>query len=170
MGVPPGSTKPGLTTTDRIAKRGLAIVAREMVSDEEIIGALIEIGLEGKWPTHKVPTGGRPRKETHPVAAPLAAMSSSPDGAHRMMAIKMLLERRNGMPMQGVLLKAEIDARTRAINAAGDAIDLDALDGGAAELLEQVLTKALGGASTSRPARPVIDVQSSEAEHEGEEP
>lgn len=161
----------GLTVRDRIAKRGLAITLREMVSDEEIGEALVAIALEGRWPTRTTYSGqrGRPghgKVEVHPAAQPLAAMSTTPDGAHRMMALKFLLERRNGMPMQGVLLKAEIDARTRAIDAAGDAIDLDALDTGAAELLEQALTKALGGA---RATRPVIDAESYERELEGEE-
>lgn len=170
----PNPNPTGLTTADRIAKRGLAITLREMVSDEEISEALIAIALEGRWPTRVTYSGqrGRPghgKVEVHPAAQPLAQMSSAPDGAHRMMALKFLLERRNGMPMQGVLLKAELDARSRALDAAGDVVDVDALDPRAAEILEQSLTRALGGAKA---LRPIIDATSHEhgdGELEGED-
>lgn len=166
------ASRPGLTVRDRIAKRGLAITLREMVSDAEIGEALVAIALEGRWPTRVTYSGqrGRPghgKVEVVPAAQPLAAMASAPDGSHRMMALKFLLERRNGMPMQGVLLKAEIDARQRTIDAAGDAIDLDALDTDAATILEQALMKSLGAV---RVVRPIIDAESHDTELDGEEP
>lgn len=159
----------GLTRSDRIAKRGLAITLRDIVSDEEIGEALVAIALEGRWPTHVTYSGkrGRPghgKVEVTPAAQTLAAMSAAPDGSHRMMALKFLLERRNGAPMQGVLLKAELDARQRTIDAAGDVVDLDALDPAAANLLEASLTKALGGARATR----IIDVPSA-SDDDGEE-
>lgn len=179
MPAPRPSNPTGLTRADRIAKRSLAITLREMISDETIGEALIAIAFEGRWPTHKVATGGRPRVEVHPAAAGMAAMSSAPDGAQRMMALKYLLERRDGMPMQAILLKAEIDARQRTLDASGDAIDLDALDTEAAEILERSLMKALGagnlgagnlGAAVVKPALPVIDVEpTSDGELEGED-
>lgn len=126
-----GAAPTGLSRAARIAKRNLAIVLQEMVSEEAIGKALIAIAFEGRWPR------GLDDSDAKKI------LDAAPDGAQRMMAIKYLLERRNGMPMQSVVLQAEIEARHRTLSNADDVIDVESIDVTAARALEAALGKAL---------------------------
>ncbi len=139
----------------RLAAKTLAIACREAASDEEIAEWLLEIA-SGRWPDIRP---DKPKRGGNPDATPIAIdMSSPPDGAHRMAALKEFLLRRDGQPMQSVVLKADIEARARRIDNASDAISFDDWDPIAAGALEVALTRAIGSANTEG----AIDVQSVE--------
>jgi len=155
---PSGGAKP-----ERMAARSLALACREAASDEEIAEWLLEIAA-GRWPEIR-PAKGKSSTET-----PLH-MTEPPDGTHRMAALKEFLLRRDGQPMQAVILKADIEARARRIENASDAIEIETDDPAVAGALEAALFKALGGsmlelaagASASAPSSNTSDVIDVEA-------
>lgn len=137
-----------------VAKKSLALACQDAASDEEIAEWLLRIAIDGEWPEkrrrRRKRDGTIEERELKPgtadanAAARMAELSiTPPDSTHRVMALKMFLERRNGQPMQAIALRAELEARTRVISQANDVIDLDALDAGAALVLEAGLTRAL---------------------------
>lgn len=128
----------GIVREQRNAARSLAIACKEAASDEQIADWLLKIaaGID-PWLNIESPSD-------RPIALP-----DAPDWTHRMAAFKMFLERRDGMPMQAVVLKAEVEAIQRMQVDASDAIDVDSLDPVAARALEIALTGALSAGSES---------------------
>ena len=134
-----------------VAKRSLALACQEAASDDEIAEWLLRIAVDGEWPEKRRKRRKRDgtieeraEVKTTDAAARMAELSQTPpDATHRVMALKMFLERRNGQPMQAIALRAELEARSRVISQANDVIDLDELDAAAATVLEAGLTRAL---------------------------
>lgn len=119
----------GRPSRDRQAARSLAFTLREVMSDEELARVLTCLVR-----------GEEPFPSTTPGLG-----STPPDWGVRMAAMKMLLERRNGMPMQEVHVKAELEALLVATNVSlADVIDLDALGPAAVDALERGLAGVLG--------------------------
>ena len=125
---PTGKAKPQLA-----AARTLAAHLREAVSDAQIGEWLLAI-FAGRDPFVKVNnTDNLPQAPSVPL-----------DWTHRMAAMKMLLERRDGMPMQAVVLKGELEMRARAIDDAAGVIQVSTLDASARAALRRGLAHALG--------------------------
>lgn len=141
----------GRPVPERQAARSLAAACREAASDEEVTEWLLTI-LDGRWPEIKALKG----KDTKPLQRALE--SGPPDGHHRMQALKHYLERRDGMPMQAVALKAEFEMRARRLENANDSIALDDIDPAVASMVELALTKSLGLLGDGN-QQPVIDVE-----------
>ncbi len=147
----PSPNPRGPNAVTGVAKRSLALACQEAASDDEIAEWLLRIAIDGEWPEKRKRRRGRngepeerSDKAITDASVRMAELTSTPpDGTHRAMALKMFLERRNGMPMQAIALRAELEARTRVISQANDVIDLDALDAAAAGVLEAGLTRAL---------------------------
>lgn len=145
------------------AARSLAIACQEAASDEEIAEWLLEIA-SGRWPHI------RGKKPESPSETPIKLDTNvAPSGEQRMQALKEFLLRRDGQPMQAVVLKADIEARARRIENASDAIEVEAFDANSAGVLEAALWRALGGGVAAvLPAAantaPAIDVESVEVE------
>ncbi len=152
----PGMKSPnpgGIAKPDRLAARSLALACREAASDEQIAEWLLEIA-SGRWPEIRAAK----RKSNVDGVPNVVDMTSPPDSTHRMAALKEFLLRRDGQPMQSVVLMADIEARARRIDNASDAIDIGDWDPVAAGALEVALTRAIGGANTTD----AIDVESVE--------
>lgn len=151
----------GKALPEKLAARSLALACQDAATDEEIAEWLLTIAIDGKWPE------GRPRRGGHkPVTTPertALVEAGPPDGGQRMAALKEFLLRRDGQPMQAVVLKADIEARARVVNNANDAIALDDIDPTAAGALELVLMKALGLGIGAANIAGAIDVDSSES-------
>lgn len=147
----------GVNGPDRRARRGILWALDDALSDEEYAEALISI-VFGQWPKRTRAAGAPPK-----VEGPREALETAPDGTHRMQALKMIGDRKYGKPMQAIMIKAELEARSRLVENAADAIDVDALDGAAASVLEAALRRALvaGGVDESQLAG-AIDAQSTE--------
>jgi hypothetical protein len=123
-----GGNPSGRAHRDKVAARSLAFTLREVVSDEELARVLTCI-MRGEEPFPKETPG---------------LGSTPPDWGVRMAAIKMLLERRNGMPMQEIHVKAELEALVATTSVPlVDAINLDALPRAALDALEEGLAGAL---------------------------
>jgi len=156
----------GFATAERIAARSLAIVLREQAPPEQIGEWLLAV-INGEDPP---PIGAsRGKGKTKPSSAiPIVEF----DATHRLQALKMLLERAEGMPMQAIVLKAEIDARAHANANAGDIIDVEAIDPVAARVLEASLLAALGVGAAARPVIDAdsIDLDSLEVDNDSEVP
>lgn len=141
----------GPNSVTGVAKRSLALACQEAASDDEIAEWLLRIAIDGEWPDKRARRrgrGGKIEERTEPTEQQKRLneiTSTPPDSTHRVMALKMFLERRNGQPMQAIALRAELEARTRVISQANDVIDLDELDADAALVLEAGLTRALEG-------------------------
>ncbi len=125
----------GMSRHNRLARRGLTLACRDAASDEQLVDWLLTIAIDGEWP-EKRKKPGRPPSSPVMVAPP-------PGESMRRYAFEEFFRRGYGMPMQAVLVKAELEARARTLDNAADAIDVGALDAGAAGILEAVLQKAL---------------------------
>lgn len=150
----PSPNPGGRARPERQAARSLAMACREAASDEEIAEWLLTIA-SGRWPDI------RPLKADAAKPLSIAMDSGPPDGTHRMGALKMFLERRDGQPMQAVVLKAELEMRSRQLANATDAIVLDDIDPMVAGVVEAALTKSLGLLGDGN-EQPIIDVVSTE--------
>ena len=134
----PNYNPSGRTTRDRLSARSLAFTLREAVTDEEIARVLLELA-KGNEPFPKLGDDGKPVP---------GLGSTPPDWGVRMAAIKMLLERRNGMPMQEIHVKAELEALVATTSVPlVDTINLDALPRAALDALEEGLAGALEAGS-----------------------
>lgn len=120
------------------AQRSLALACREAASDEQVAEWLIAIAA-GRDPWAKVAGNGAP------------VFSSPPDWTHRIAALKMFLERRDGAPMQSIQLRAEIDAVTRGELGGRDVIDVESLEANAQDVLRTALRRALKSADAPSP-------------------
>lgn len=143
------------------AARSLAIACQEAATDEEIAEWLLEIA-SGRWPAIR-----DAKKPKTPSETPIQLDTNvAPSGEQRMQALKEFLLRRDGQPMQAVVLKADIEARARRIENASDAIEIESFDPNSAGVLEAALWRALGGAvAVALPAANIaasIDVASTE--------
>lgn len=139
-GNPLGGVRP-----ENRAKRNLSLALRELVSDEEIGGWLLAL-IAGRDPFAKK---RRENADALPSSADIPL-----DWTHRMAAMRMLLERRDGMPMQAIALKAELDLHTHAVANASDRIDVTKLSDASRDALENDLRLILGQAPVSLTASP----------------
>ncbi len=140
----PGCASPnpsGKATPDRMAARTLAMACRDAVTDEELLEWYLAIA-SGWWPTIRPAPKGKQGKEL------AAALESPPSEGIRWKALEEFSKRRNGMPMQGVVVQADLEIRSRILDNAADIIDVQALDVTAARVLEQALAGALALTTT----------------------
>ncbi len=138
-----------------VSARSLALACRDAASDEEIAQWLLEIA-SGRWPDIRPAVKRANVTAETPIQVDMPP--SPPDGPQRMAALKEFLLRRDGQPMQAVVLKADIEARARRIENASDAIEIEAFDPAVGAALEVALTRALGAANIVG----AIDVDSTE--------
>jgi len=146
----------GVSVASAKARRGILWALEDAISDDEYAEALASIAF-GQWPKRRA-RDGAPAK---PSGAH-EAVEGPPDGTHRMAAWKMIGDRKYGKPMQAVMIKAELEARSRVVENAADAIDVEALDGAAASVIESALRRALMQGTAPTPTPRVIDAHSEE--------
>ena len=83
----------------------MALKARELVDDETLLRWLLDV-FHGRDPSAPQAKEGEPASVLGTVP---------PDWSIRMKALEMFLNRRNGMPMQEIHVKAELEALVTAV-------------------------------------------------------
>src|ERR1043165_1013549 len=97
----------GLTDNKRLSNRGLAFACHEAVSDEELAEWLLTIAIEGRWPKRSRPYTQSETRHITPSPDPVGVAMPPGEGV-RKYALEEFIRRRNGMPIQGIQLQAQI--------------------------------------------------------------
>lgn len=139
----PPSRRGGPTKQQLVQRRGLAFACRDAVSDEELVEWLLTIAVDGKWPVRSRPVHQGKAGPAKVLDTDPTILAMPPGEPMRKYAFEEFIRRRDGQPMQAVMISAEVEARKRLIDNAADVIDIAALSPSTAQTLESLLMQAI---------------------------